>query len=370
MMSSTLPGRSRGAAAPDSRLATWLLAVPQLHDGIHDGAVAGTLHDGVAPSYVYPEIAGYWLRWLAFRAVRCGDRDGLAVRAEAAQRWLARWCALPGPPTRVHLDEPRDDWRNGALFCFDLAMVLRGLGSCAAAGLVAPHAPLARTLDALLVRCIAADGAFDALVPLADASRLPARWSTRRGAFLAKAAAGVLRAATQWPVDPRVTAAAERTLADSVAALAAAPHAEAHPLLYACEGVLDLPQHAGFRTALPIVVARHAALLACVTRDGDLPESTAAAAEGPARVDVIAQALRVAHLLALHGVASPDSAAIAGLRTALVQRIGSDGGVPFSRQSPPGQRNTWAAMFADQALAFESPARDGEAWWKHDPLIV
>jgi hypothetical protein len=30
----------------------------------------------------------------------------------------------------------------------------------------------------------------------------------------------------------------------------------------------------------------------------------------------------------------------------------------------------WATMFADQALAFASPGRDADAWWRSDPMIV
>lgn len=350
--------------------ATWLLATPQLRDGPHAGAIAGVLDGTATASYVYPEIAGYHLRWLAFRAVRCGGGHDLAASAAATQRWLAHWCTLAGPPTRIHLDGTREDWRNDALFCFDLAMVLRGVGSTTAADLVTPDMGLVQCLDSLLARCIDADGAFDAIVPLADPARLPSRWSTRRGAFLAKAAAGVLRAATQVPVAPRVVAAAGRTFEESIAALADAPHPEVHPLLYACEGILDLPQHARFRETLPIVAARHAELLPLVTDDGYLPESMAAPAAGPSRIDVIAQALRVAHLLAMHGVASPDAAALTRLRQALARHAAGDGGVPFSRQAPEAQRNTWAAMFADQALAYAAPLPDAKAWWRDDPLLV
>ncbi len=364
------PAHETGDATRDSRLAAWLLTVPRLRDGPHAGAIAGVFDGAAAATYVYPEIAGYYLRWLAFRAVRSGGSEELAVSATATQRWLAHWSTLEGPPTRVHLDGTREDWRNRALFCFDLAMVLRGVGSATMAGLVTPDDALLRRLDAGLARCIGSDGAFDAIVPLADPACLPVRWSTRRGAFLAKAAAGVLRAATQVPVSPRVVAAAEQTFAASVAALADAPHPEVHPLLYACEGILDLPRHAHFHEVLPTVAARHADLLEFVSGDGLLPESIAAPADGPFRIDVIGQALRVAHLLTMHGLAPLDAAALARLRSALERDVAPGGGVPFSRQSPRAQRNTWAAMFADQALAYPALARDAKPWWLDDPLLV
>lgn len=372
------PDRTTGTSARGSLLARWLLTAPQLHEGPHAGAIAGMLDGKKTASYVYPEIAGYHLRWLAFRALRSGSSEELAAGASATQRWLARWSALAGPPTRVHLDGTREDWRNDALFCFDLAMVLRGLGSAAMAGLITPDGALLRSLDVGLARCIGSDGAFDAIVPFAEPSHLPVRWSTRRGAFLAKAAAGVLRAATQLPVSPQVVAAAERTFEASIAMLSTAPHPEVHPLLYACEGILDLPRHACFVRGLPIVAARHATLLRFVTDEGYLPESTAAPDEGPARIDVIAQALRVAQLLGLHGTAPADTAALARLHHALASQVADDGGVPFARQSRPGERNTWAAMFTDQALAYPTLAppasiadrHHASSWWREDPLLV
>jgi hypothetical protein len=30
----------------------------------------------------------------------------------------------------------------------------------------------------------------------------------------------------------------------------------------------------------------------------------------------------------------------------------------------------WGTLFADQALAFASPGRDADAWWRSDPMIV
>lgn len=357
----------RDATTPLTR---WLLAVPQARDGVHAGAIAGTLDDGVAASYVYPEIVGYYLRWLAFRATMGDDVGPLAAKAAAAQRWLAHWCGLPVPLTRVHLDGHHDDWRNDALFCFDLAMVLRGLASAVATGLVMPDPAVLRGVSELLTRCIGADGAFDAVVPLPGRRPLPVRWSTRRGAFLTKAATGVLRAATKIDVEARLRDAAQRTQAQSIAALDATPHAEAHPLLYACEGILDFPDHPSFAPALPLVSRRLGDVLARVDEAGYVPESLAPGATGPERIDVIAQVLRVVRLCRVHGMAVPGPGALQRAEAALRRHVHGDGGVSFSRASPGSQRNCWAAMFADQALSYAvaDPARI-EAW-RRDPLLV
>lgn len=352
-----------------SSLVEWLLDIPQLRAGPEVGGVAGLIGEAGTPTYVYPEIAGYYLSWLAFRAARDGADDELAARAGATQRWLARWSMHETPLTRVHLTEGRDDWRNGALFCFDLALVLRGLGSAEAQGLIAPDPGLLRRLGALLGKCVAGDGAFDAVAPF-DRSRLPSRWSTRRGAFLAKAATGVLRASARFDLDPMLRTAAEQTYAQSVAALKSSPHLEVHPLLYACEGVLDLPRHPAFEDALPHVSARLQDVLASVNADGYLPERLGSHDETPSRIDVIAQALRVGHLLALHGRPPRDPQPMARLAGTLWRELQPDGGVRFSRESPLAERNVWAAMFADQALAYAMPVSTQRGTWCSDPLLV
>ena len=375
MMHSQRPALATPPAARSvvaSPLAAWLLKVAQCKNGPHAGAIAGCVSISGAPSYVYPEIAGYYLSWLAWRARQDGPSPELAQHAAAAQRWLARWLAMPGPPTRVHLDGTCEDWRNHARFTFDLAMVLRGLGAAAHAGLLQPEAAVVAGVSCEIARAVADDGALVACV--ADAgTTLPDRWSTRRGPFLAKAAAGILRAATQLPDIPAGLArAAERTFVTSVAALAREPHRESHPLLYAFEGVLNLPRHPRFHDTLPVVAAQFDILLAQAGNDGHLPETLGAVnGRGPSRVDVIAQAVRVGNLLAAHRPqCPPDRVALARLRQALTRQVRAHGGVAFARSVAPAQANVWATMFADQALAFVTPTRDPDAWWRTDPLVI
>ncbi len=244
-------------AAPDdpstgSAVGRWLLEGPaQLRDGAHAGAIAGTLHDGRA-TYVYPEIAGYYLQWLAWRARTFGGTPALATRAHRVQDWLGAWLAADATPrTRIYLDAATDDWRNGALFFFDVAMVARGLAAAAETGLLVPDATVVRGVDAALQRLIAADGLFAACIATAPEVTLPQRWSTRRGGFLAKAAAGVIVAGRDLPgIAPEVTAAAHATFAASLDWMREQPHREAHPLLYTFEGIMALPDDARFAATL------------------------------------------------------------------------------------------------------------------------
>ncbi|MFO1413031.1 MAG: hypothetical protein U1F10_03795 [Burkholderiales bacterium] len=367
--------RAPGGERPqrDASVAAWLLHGPaQLAHGPHAGAIAGTVTAAAGAAYVYPEIAGYYLQWLAWRSRRDGSTAVLTARAAGVQRWLGTWLAATPPLTRVHLDGTTDDWRNRAVFFFDVAMVLRGLASAVETGLVTADPAVLAGIVRELDRLVAGDGHFDACTMHAAGDSFPAKWSTRRGAFLAKAAAGLITAARVLPQLPaRLVDAAEATFTASVAALAQDAHRETHPLLYACEGVLALPGHRRFHAALPVVAAHCDTVLAAAGNDGSLPETLGSGA-GPRRVDVIAQAMRVAALLARHRPQRPpDRVAQERLHRALVREIRPSGAVAFARDADGSACNVWAAMFADQALAFAAAAGSGaDDGWRTDPLLV
>jgi hypothetical protein len=365
------PGRGAGAA-----IASWLLDGPVLlRNGPHAGAVAGVVGASGTVAYVYPEIAGYYLQWLAWRAREGHARDPLGARAAAVQHWLRVWLADAHPPrTRIHFASSGDDWRNGAVFCFDLAMVLRGLASSGQAGLVTVDETVVAGVVRELERLIGIDGAFESCVANDPETALPDRWSSRRGPFLAKAAAGIVTAARTLPTIPEpVVRAAEATFDASVTALSRAPHPELHPLLYAFEGVMALPDHRDFVGTLATVAAQFDELLALASRHGSLPEvrSMHGDASGPARVDVVAQVLRIGSLLDAHLPSrSVDWSTLRHLRGLLEAEVRPSGALPFAMHSEPTAWNTWAAMFADQALAFVTERDAVRAHCGGDPLLV
>ncbi len=361
-----------------NQLAHWLLRGPaQLAHGPHAGAVLGSIAVDGSAMYGYPEITGYWLQWLAWRSRRTGRVAPYAPHAAAAQRWLGVWLASGSPlPMRLHLDSDVDDWRNRTEFCFDLAMVLRGLGAAVDAGLLVPDSRVSSGVAAALERLIAADGMFDACGAAGPGRTLPVRWSTRRGGFLAKAAAGVIAAGHLPGVGPTVVDAAEATWRASLDAALCTPHDELHPQLYAFEGILCRPQHPATVAVLPKIAAAIDALLDLQrhggANDATLPERRSAAGtdDQPARVDVLAQALRVTCLVHQWLPAwVPDRAALTRIRALLASRVRTDGSLPFALNEAVPVSNVWAAMFADQALALASrphTADDRAA----DPLIV
>ena len=360
-------------AAVADRTGHWLLHGPaQLRQGPHAGAVAGCLRQARA-LYVYPEITGYYLQWLAWRA-RDGDtKPPLSAAAWSGQRWLARWLDGNGAPqTRVHLDAAVPDWRNEAVFCFDIAMVARGLASASAAGLLEPDPAVVAGLVRQLERLVAADGVFGACLPNRADAQLPARWSTRRGPYLAKAAAGLLVASRTLPgIPPRLVEVADATFAASLRWFVDEPHDDIHPLLYACEGILSLPRHPRFASMLPVMGHEMDRLLHAAGPDGVLPETLERAGVGFARVDVLAQALRAGVLLGIHRPEGPpDRLALERIRHALVRQMQPEGAFRFALRDDGSPLNVWTTMFGDQALHLAAAPQLAAARRDDDPLLV
>ena len=333
-------------AAARTRLDGWLLgSAPQIADGAHAGAVAGSISAAGEIVYVYPEITGYYLQWLAWRS-RAHPDPALAARAHAAAAWLGRWARQPVAATRVYVNAHVHDWRNDAVFTFDVAMAIRGIGSAVRQKLIEPDRGTVEALASHLEQLVGDDGAFVACRALGEAT-LPTTWSTCQGPFLAKAAAGVLDAAAILEGIPSVvTGAAAKTFERSVAAINDAPHDALHPQLYAFEGVL-----AG-RSSAPNALERALdALLDVVGRSGGAPE-LASHPHGVQRVDVLAQLVRVVRgFRHSSGCAFDVDKALQRLASA----VDGTGAVPFAF-GVPGPRNVWAAMFVSQAFCPDFPA--------------
>ena len=332
------------AAAAAARLRDWLLVGPaQVSEGPEAGGVAGAVDGAGHVEYVYGESTGYYLHWLASPHLQ--GQPGLAANAAAALAWCERRFAASVPvATRIPLQPLPYDWRNGAEFCFDLAMLVGGLVAASQRGLIATPHDLLRRLLAELGPFIATEGLLPTRT-LEPGIELPHRWSTTPGPFLVKAAARILSAQQVTEVPrPLVDACrmqVERFRPESVQA---GDH-PVHPQLYFLEGTLALhPERAQASLALL------EDLLALGGEDGSLPESLATG--GIRRADIVAQALRLA--LVLPAPHAPDAAAQARLAGNLAGRVGADGAIAFQPSQARSQGNVWCAIFAEQALAWYS----------------
>ena len=338
------------ADATAERLRQWLLSGGvQCGDGVQAGGIFGAFDAKGGARYVYPEITGYYLHWLGDVAGSL-DQPLLRQNAQAAADWAGRALADGQvPATRAYLGgDADDDWRNHAVFFFDLAMLLRGLCAASEAGLIElPGFAVARLVEELAA-FVDSDGRIRAARLLQADYVLPERWSTLGGPFEVKASSRVELAARHHCV-PETLAAACRELAASYRPqIAALPLQMLHPTLYFAEGML---------VAAPDCVGPVATLaqrcLALADAQGNLPE----AEDSPVpRSDIVAQTLRV---LLLTGTA--DTAAAEQLVRNLCERVDAAGRLPFRVDTAERLPNVWCAMFAEQALRWFARARRGEA---------
>jgi hypothetical protein len=337
------------AADSAARLRHWLLTGGvQCSAGAQAGGIYGAFDADGRARYVYPEITGYYLHWLA-EVAQSHDLAPLPATAQAAADWAARALADGQvPATRAYVGtDDTDDWRNRAVFFFDLAMLLRGLCAAREASLIAaPDFAVARLLQEL-ARFVDDAGAIRA-ARSEPGAELPRRWSTLGGPFEVKASSRVLLAARHQPL-PAALEQACRALSqhyrDGIVTL---PLQMLHPTLYFAEGMLVSEPDCA-----PAIAQLARRCLALSDAAGNLPEAEDSAVP---RSDIIAQTLRVLLLCGDAGAASTDA-----LVENLCARVDDHGRLPFRVDIPDPQPNVWCAMFAEQALRWFARARQGLA---------
>jgi hypothetical protein len=292
-------------------------------------AVVGSFDARGNALYGYPEIAGYWLRWASARE-DVGDRGGNAV-----VNWLIRLYARHLDwPTRVAAGVTQLDRAYGdADYLFDHIMLWDGLRQWGRAR---------RATDALRVADLVWERSQSFVQGghlLAGHGALSPRWSGQVGPFLLKVCARV-RDRTSV-----LSEACARAVPALITAAVSQPHEEAHPQLYAIEGMLELG----------LTAPASAALQALITAHGGLAGLRESCTGGARRLDVLAQVLRAGCLL---GLARRDAAEWIALAHELAAAIDFRGRLPFAVGSE--LRPTWTALFAEQALSLWFDEAAGE----------
>jgi hypothetical protein len=329
------------------RIEHWLLTSPvQIQEGEHAGGVAGWLDDHSRPAFVYLEITGYYLTttaWLINGGARSPDSAALARRrGRLALDWLSRELAGGAlPPTRAHLTASEPDWRNAAVFTFDLAMASRGVRAFAdSAGQDdATGANVQKSLERALEDIRQGQDQLPSHRAIHH-ELLPHRWSTRPGPHLLKAAACLM----PLQLDDGLLAAAFSTWtywAEQVNSGWSVQ--ELHPFLYGLEGLVMNGEN-------PLDRAEAAFERLMQTQDsaGSLPDRFVGGTVH--RSDVLSQALRIGALLRASGRLQGRAWAhrLDLLACRLLEHVRPDGSVTFSHDQ--NRANAWCAMFAHQAL--------------------
>jgi hypothetical protein len=332
----SIAGDARRRAGLRALAAAWAM---QLSDGRHCGGVAGRISAGT-PVYVYAEITGYFLHWLA-DLTHVESREIVSERAWRAIDWATRrFAAGRVPPTRAYLAAAEFDWRNDAVFFFDQAMLLRGLTAVAEAGIEAPPRLLGDPLVAQLAQFVEND-TLRAVRTLHADTVLPQRWSTLGGPFLVKASSRVALADGLYELPPSLLHACALESARWSPVAARIPLDMLHPTLYFAEGLLLADP--GRADAIATLLTR---CLALQNADGSLPESESGStlAQRHHRAGV---ARRPAAASARHcRVASDPHQSLAA---ALLGRVAYD--VDRFDPAAPKPDQYWCAMFAGRRYA-------------------
>ena len=234
------------------------------------------------------------------------------------------------------------DWRNDALFSFDLAMVLRGLASVK--GMV-DESVWTETQEAFqhhIGKFVSSDHQLIPCIRRKETS-LPDCWSTRPGAFQLKTAGALL--SLDHLLDEALREASFNTYTRWRNTFVR--HAnELHSSLYAVEGLILLGFQ-GYEDAWNAAADHYAKCLERLTCT---------------RSDVVAQALRAGCFLQGRGLLQRADCDrfLKEIANILVGFIGKDGEVSFSTGDASSflHQNAWSAMFAYQAFTFYMRSSD------------
>ena len=301
-----------------------------------DGRVLSWVNP-VRPGYPYPEIAGYLLSFLAWQGT-----STVATRNRIA-RGLAADMSARGGVGRWGID-----------YTFDSAMALTGLLRHEQAGGRLPDAGMADRLYGFIVRCVAARTAY-----VGDSDSDPSHWSVSYGSHLLKLAVA-LTAYEEARSLPGPSGSVQQ-LVDELVPLydggrfrvnALSPETYMHSHCYAVEGLITLDCR-GLGTFGQLIGGAADWLAQNQLEDGGVPSRhDGQVALGPAHTDCTAQALRIWSLVDRERYATQMSRAEAFLYE--IEKGGA-----FRYRPDSDDMNTWATMFAAQALHW---AEEGGDW--------
>jgi len=312
----------------------WLQSAPVVRS---DGRVISWVNPE-RPGYPYPEIAGYLLSllsWEGSSTAETRDRIASGLAADMSVRGgVGRW---------------------GIDYAFDAGMALTGLLRHEQIGGCLPEPAMADRLYDFVVRCVAARSAY-----VGESDTDPSHWSVSYGCHLLKLTipltayeeARSLLGPSDWV---RQLVADLVPLYDEgrfrVNELSGETYTHAH--CYAVEGLLTLDGRGlgGFR---PVIEGAADWLARVQLEDGGLPSRhDGDHALAGAHTDCTAQALRIWSLVDRQGY-SPQISRAAGFLHEMEK------GGAFRYRPDSDDMNTWATMFAVQALRWA----DGGGDWQ------
>lgn len=355
----------------------WLLTSGiQLPAGPEKGAVAGWLTDQGQPEYAYMEITGYYLSTMAFMAMRDESKRAEAIAAaQNALDWLNHYISRGDlPPTRKFLIESnQEDWRNAAVFAFDLGMVIRGLAATFEMLAGPEHNAVSGAFLDHLGRFVAEDYSLKSHHAEKLEIQLPVKWSTTHGPYHLKVVSGLLS------VHPELLTDELRRCLEKVYATfsdycdSAEIIEDLHPTLYYLEGMVAYSLYDYAPDVLDKMEKLFTLMMSYQCEDGAVPYNPSTA-KTVLRADINAQALRIGAILKHYGyLQGPEwDVKLQSLCDALLRFVNEEGAVSFHPLDGqhPKHWNAWCTMFAHQALSFYDKILRGEALTREEMNII
>src|SRR5271169_2938332 len=187
-------GRQEEIGETSRLLTQWLLSDDvQVRSGPEAGGVFGWFEEPSRQRFLYPEVTGYYLTFLAFLSQHGLRRDAFQQHAQLAADWLDRRCGGETPGAArvyMHSDES-SDWRRGFSFSFDLAMIWRGIALSRDLLASSSSDRVMAAVERHLSRFVSPGNGLRASIPLTEGPSGKS-WASRSGAFQTKCAAALL----------------------------------------------------------------------------------------------------------------------------------------------------------------------------------
>lgn len=332
------PGDRGGARALAAALRGWLasgdLQSPSGAFCAWRDTAAGEL------AFEYPEINGYALTWFA------GRKEPTEGETEAAQR-VADWLV-----ERIDRGElaARSGWDRESVYSFDLGMIATGLMCHGRRSADARAERVGTEVAARLAEEAVSPGGLAPILADGPASEREPAWSTAGRAHLVKCVQCLHLARREDAVSALLAELERWRRDDGLFRTQPEEHlVMLHPHFYVVEGLWMHASAGGDPDALEVARRATESAWRHQRSDGALPRHVAldGSADGRGQCDVTAQAVRAALL---------TSADVPGLDRAVellgrVSRAREDGAaIPYTASADDTDLNSWATMFAAQAL--------------------
>lgn len=318
----------------------------------HHGVIGTAKVENGLPEYVYGEITGYFLSFCSYVCRRNPVyKEHLTPIMASHIAWLTQ-LVKNGFVTRCPINS-KEDWRNSAIFAFDIAMIIRGLQDSAT--IVDSSEALKLYLEKFTLFI---DYNNKTLKPVINVGKesLPDKWSTRKDIHYTKIVANVIPAfyernkKIEFDILKNLLSQFDNYDIDNIL------NVDSHPLFYYLEGIAlaskkDFLHSNSSISYIERISSIYKRLVQLTGGIGLLDNPINGSYK---RSDVLAQYVRIGVLLQMsHKLNNQEKELIGIVLDCILEEFYLDGRILFfDKTQMRNNTNTWCAMFLYQAIDF------------------